>query len=103
MKPKVCNGVPEINGQCLDEIINDIGISLYNMEYETFERGFLNHGGDRDMAQHLWNKWKKEHNDNFLWAYGNLTSENQRKTIAAVLDNVKERNFRKKWDWSKKE
>lgn len=102
MTPKACVGVPEVNGQCLDEVIYDIALSLQHMEYPTWEQGFIRHGGDKGMARHLWDKWKSEHNDDFFGAYGNISSEYRRQIIATVLDDVNERKYRKKWDWDKK-
>ena len=102
MTPKVCIGVPEVNGQCLDEVIYDIAISLYNMDYETWEKGFIRHGGDRDLSRHIWDKWKVVHADDFFGAYGNVSSAHRRRIIATVLDDVNERNYRDKWEWEEK-
>ena len=91
MKPDVCiEGMPKVNGECLDDVVLGITEAMFNMDLDTFKEGFVKHGGDEGMARHIWDKWKSEHHDNFMWTYGNLDKKNREKVIATALDFHKE-------------
>jgi hypothetical protein len=57
--------------------LKELAHRLFWINYEDWEKGFVKAGSSKEMAQHLWDKWKVEHQDNFLWAFGNFDSHNQ--------------------------
>lgn len=56
----------------------------YNIDYPDFERLFVKAGGTKNMARHLWMKWKEDHRDNFLSAYGNFDKDNRKKIVKII-------------------
>lgn len=86
-----------------------VALGAYNIDYDDFERRFIKEGiGMRDLAslfekkfededkriaRHIWDKWKVEHQDNFLWAFGNLTTKNQEKTTRTILGFADEHKY----------
>jgi hypothetical protein len=75
------------------DFLNKITMSAYNIDGDTFSKYYVEAGGDRDIAEHVWKKWKVEHKDNFLWAYGNLDKENRTLVTKVLMRYAKERGY----------
>ena len=76
-----------------NEILSKISKSAYNIDGETFKKYYVQAGGTKRLADHIWDKWKIEHKDNFLWAYGSLDKENRMLVTKALLKFAKERGY----------
>lgn len=59
--------------------------AAYNIDYPDFEKHFVHSGGTKRMARHFWDKWKMDHRDNFLWAFGNMETKHQRTIIKTLM------------------
>jgi hypothetical protein len=52
-------------------------------------------GFTEDLAVHLWIKWRIEHDQNFLWAYSNISREFQEIIMKMFDSRDRKRDFSK--------
>jgi len=74
-------------------MLDKISRAAYNISYLEWEKLFVDSGGSKRLAKHIWTKWKLEWNDNFLYTYGNLSKDNQKHAVSALLLYAKARKY----------
>ena len=87
MEEKTISGSVVLDTAVTIDTLNRLGEFSANMNFWTFEKLWVDCGGTKNMADHLWNKWNNNRRDLiYLWLA--MDSGNQL-TFIKLLSKIK--------------